>query len=345
MARPSLVIVSPALADANNGNWQTARRWQRLLSADYAVRIATDWPGDSPEAKAAAVKDVAMLALHARRSAWAVRNWAREREALGLGVVLTGTDLYHDNFRDRDAKRSLALARRLVVLQEQGPASVPQPFRPKTRVIFQSTPAREPGTKARRWLRVVCVGHLRSVKSPQTVMQVARLLQDHTDIRIDHIGEALAPEWAEAARATEAAAPHYRWLGPVTHGQALRAIRRAHVLLNTSAMEGGAHTVMEAIRSGTPVLASRVPGNVGLLGADYAGYFPHDNAQALADLLLRARQEQAAPEGLLARLAGQCALRAPLFEPEAERAALLRLMAELTEPLPEPPPGATPGAA
>ncbi|HAV75652.1 MAG TPA: TIGR04348 family glycosyltransferase, partial [Limnobacter sp.] len=32
MIKPSVVIVSPALADSNNGNWQTARRWQLFLS-------------------------------------------------------------------------------------------------------------------------------------------------------------------------------------------------------------------------------------------------------------------------------------------------------------------------
>ncbi len=101
-------------------------------------------------------------------------------------------------------------------------------------------------------------------------------------------------------------------------------------------MEGGAHVIMEAIRCGTPVLASRVPGNVGMLGPDYEGYFPHDDPLALADLILRCRREQADPQGLPARLAAQCALRAPLFEPEAERAALLRLLGELTAPLPVP---------
>ena len=38
MHRLKIVIVSPALADANNGNWQTARRWKNLL-APHAVRI------------------------------------------------------------------------------------------------------------------------------------------------------------------------------------------------------------------------------------------------------------------------------------------------------------------
>ena len=44
MSTPArIVIVSPALADANNGNWQTARRWQELL-APHDVRIVKNWP-------------------------------------------------------------------------------------------------------------------------------------------------------------------------------------------------------------------------------------------------------------------------------------------------------------
>jgi glycosyltransferase involved in cell wall biosynthesis len=86
---------------------------------------------------------------------------------------------------------------------------------------------------------------------------------------------------------------------------------------------------MEAIQCGTPVLASRVPGNVGMLGPQYGGFFPHDDGQALAGFLHRCRIDQADPDGLLARLAGQCALRASLFAPETERAALHQLIEEL----------------
>jgi glycosyltransferase involved in cell wall biosynthesis len=109
------------------------------------------------------------------------------------------------------------------------------------------------------------------------------------------------------------------------------------VLVHTSAAEGGAHVIMEAVRSGTPVLASRIPGNVGMLGADYQGYFEHGEATALAALLLRCREGQALPANdpappLLERLRAQCSLRAPLFAPEAERAALLQLLQELQDP-------------
>jgi glycosyltransferase involved in cell wall biosynthesis len=103
-------------------------------------------------------------------------------------------------------------------------------------------------------------------------------------------------------------------------------MQRAHVLVHASRMEGGAHVVMEAVCSGTPVLASRIAGNVGMLGADYGGYFNPGDAAGLSTLLRQARASQGQPDGLLARLAAQCAARAPLFAPQAERQALLELM-------------------
>jgi glycosyltransferase involved in cell wall biosynthesis len=84
---------------------------------------------------------------------------------------------------------------------------------------------------------------------------------------------------------------------------------------------------MEAVACGTPVLASHIDGNIGMLGADYAGYFPWGDAAALAALVRRCRPADTDP--LLATLQRQCAKRAPLFAPEAERAALHTLVREL----------------
>jgi hypothetical protein len=69
-------------------------------------------------------------------------------------------------------------------------------------------------------------------------------------------------------------------------------------------------------------------GNVGLLGADYAGYFPVGDARALATLIERARDDVA----MLPTLARQIAARAPLFAPEAEAAALHRIVGALLAP-------------
>jgi putative glycosyltransferase (TIGR04348 family) len=329
--RPSVVIVSPALAAANNGNWQTARRWKTLLAPHYRVRITNAWP-DEP-----AAGDDLMLALHARRSAGAIEAWARARGSRGLAVVLTGTDLYGDILTDAKAQRSLQLAQRLVVLQELGVDALPDTVRSKAQVIFQSTPARQPLEKTLRRLVAVMVGHLRDVKSPQTLFEAARLLKHRGDLQIRHIGEASDARWAAWAEATARECPNYRWLGGMPHAMTRRAIQRAHVLVHASALEGGAHVIMEAVRSGTPVLASRVPGNVGMLGADYEGYFEHGDAARLAAQLARCQDDQRQfPDDpgrtWLARLRAQCERRAPLFAPEAEQAALFRLLQELQDP-------------
>ncbi|MDP1743137.1 MAG: selenoneine biosynthesis selenosugar synthase SenB [Polaromonas sp.] len=329
--RTRVVIVSPALADANNGNWQTARRWQQML-APHAVRIVREWPD-----AAASAQDQVLLALHARRSAASIAAWSAAHGPAGLGVVLTGTDLYRDIHNNDAARQSLALAQRLVVLQDLGPEALPAPLRPKVRVIFQSTTARQTLVKSPRFLRALMVGHLRDEKSPQTLFEAARLLAGEPTLLIDHIGEGLDPELGEQARATAAACPNYRWLGGQVHEATRRRIQRAHVLVHTSRMEGGAHVIMEAVRSGTPVVASRIAGNVGMLGKDYAGYFEWGDAAALAALLQRCH-DSPGPQGLLARLGAQCARRAPLFDPAAERSALLQLVQELLPASADTPP-------
>ena len=323
-----IVIVSPALADANNGNWQTARRWQILLQSPQVnalaetrlrVRIVTQWP-DGPLAD----HDDGMLALHARRSAPSIAQWA-QRHGKALAVVLTGTDLYRDIQTDAQAQASLQLAQRLVLLQELGTEALPPALRARATVIFQSTPARVPRTKPKRFLKALMVGHLREEKSPDTVFAAARLLCAADAIHIDHIGAPLDAALATQAELSAQDCPHYRWLGGLPHEATRRHMQHAHLLVHASRMEGGAHVVMEAVRCGTPVLASRIAGNIGMLGADYAGYFDWGRADQLAALLRRCRADAA----FYAHLQAQCAARAPLFATEAERAALRGLVDDL----------------
>ena len=96
-------------------------------------------------------------------------------------------------------------------------------------------------------------------------------------------------------------------------------------------MEGGANVVSEAAVAGLPVIASRIPGNVGLLGRGYPGYFPVGDEQALARLLRRAEENP----GFLVRLERALATRARLFRPASERAmlkaALARAVAKVRE--------------
>jgi putative glycosyltransferase (TIGR04348 family) len=325
MKKPSLCIVTPALADANNGNWQTARRWAHLLRGHYAVRLVKAWPDSNTTDDGTDI----LLALHARRSAASVAAWAQAHPGKPLVLALTGTDLYRDIQSDASAQRSLALAQRLIVLQEQGPLALPESLRAKCRVVFQSSTRRQTLVKTMGLLRAVVVGHLRDEKWPQTVFEAARLIGPDEGIFIDHIGVALDPALGAEARATQRDCPHYRWLGGLPHAATRSRIQRAHVLVHPSRMEGGAHVIMEAVLSGTPVLASRMDGNVGMLGAGYGGYFPPGDAAALAALLRDCRRDIAQGSGKLAALQAQCEARAPLFEPAAEKAALLAVLNEL----------------
>lgn len=327
--RPRVLIVTPATASANNGNWQTAQRWAAFLKGGFDVDVAQHWD-QRP-------RDV-MLALHARRSAADAAAWAASkgitRAAPGLGLVLTGTDLYRDIQIDTMAQQSLELAQSLTVLQEKGVDHLPPQHRKKTRVIYQSTPTRRLLTKTSRHLRVLMVGHLRDEKSPQTLFEAARLLSPDSGILIDHIGAPLDESLGAQARLTAESCLHYRWLGGLGHEATRRHIQRAHLLVHASTMEGGAHVIMEAVCSGTPVLASNVDGNVGMLGGLYSGYFGVGNAQSLVALLRKIREEQTGgpdKDGhpLMAHLTTQCAQRAPLFAPQAEKQALINWVNDL----------------
>ena len=319
MSKPSICIISPALAAANNGNWQTAKRWQHMLSSDYHVEIMLQWDGKPYDA---------MLALHARRSADSIAQWSAKFPDKLIVLALTGTDLYRDIAVDPLAQQSLKLAHRLVVLQDMGPKSLPAEFQSKCQVIFQSTPRRQPVLKTTQKLRALMVGHLRSEKSPETYFAAARSLAHRSDIVLDHIGAPLDAELGKQARQLALEVPTYRYLGEQTHAATRARIARAHVLVHPSRMEGGAHVVMEAVMSGTPVLASRIDGNVGMLGADYAGYFDCGDADQLAKALIACRDGQNLPSSKLAQLTRQCSFREKLFEPLAEQVALLQIVSQ-----------------
>jgi putative glycosyltransferase (TIGR04348 family) len=248
-------------------------------------------------------------------------------------LALTGTDLYRDIDTDETAQQSLELAQHLIVLQEKGLEKLGEALQAKTSVIFQSTTSRKTLVKPKRRLKVVMVGHLRDEKMPQTLMEAAVLLRGYPDIYIDHIGGPLDPELAQAAEETMQACPNYRWLGNQPHGATRTRIQRAHVLVHASKMEGGAHVIMEAVCSGTPVVASYIDGNIGMLGAGYAGYFPVGNSHALANLLTQLQEDIVNPKplapgksSLYTKLKNQCAERAKLFAPENEQNELIRLV-------------------
>ena len=318
-SKKHVLIVSPAAASANNGNWQTASRWARFLRPHYRVAIT-----DAGTAMGAA-PDL-MIALHARRSAKAIAAHARAYPQRPRVLVLTGTDLYRDIHDDAEARASLEHASVLVVLQPAGLALLPPALRDRARVIYQSAPALTPHRPApgRRHADIAMIGHLRAEKDPQTFMRAAALVANPA-ARLLHIGGALDAALGAQADATQRENPRYQWLGNMAHAATRQRLKRCHAMAITSLMEGGANVIIEAVTSGVPVLASDINGNRGMLGDDYAGYFAPGDAAALARLIDRSIGD-ADFDALLRR---QCAARAALFTPAAEQAALLNLVDNL----------------
>ncbi len=315
IARPPVIrIVTPALADANNGNWRTAQRWQRMYAPEFKTIVQGDWQHEECDA---------LIALHARRSAAAMLRFREAFPTKPLILTLTGTDLYRDLETSEDARQCLRLADSLIVLQEDAIRFVPPEHRRKTHVIFQSAAPLKPATKTRDRLNAVIVGHLRPEKDPETVFRAIERLHAETDIHFLHIGAPL--DDALAARAASLESKNYHWAGALAHGLTRAALKRAHVLVHASVMEGGANVIVEAITAGTPVLASKMSGNVGMLGQQYAGYFPVGDDAALAELLKRCVHDA----NFLSRLNIACQARAKLFLPATERASLHAVINQL----------------
>ena len=152
-------------------------------------------------------------------------------------------------------------------------------------------------------------------------------MPEKSRIRITQIGGARETALAAEARRWMKREPRYCWLGELSRASALTTLARGRVMLISSVMEGGANVVSEALMARVPVIASRISGNVGMLGKDYGGYYPAGNAKALARLLRRLETD---PD-LLPMLRRQCAVRRKLISRSGERLALRRLLRECTE--------------
>ena len=309
-----IAIVVPASAVPRSGNQHTAARWAGFLrELGHRVRVVTEWRGGN---------DDLLLALHARKSFTSIRRFSDLRPAAPVVVALTGTDLYHDIGKYPEARQSLGLATRLVVLQEEGLRELSPFLRGKTRVVYQSSDVARRHAPERSPFRVAVIGHLRGEKDPFRAVMALRRIARGTPVEVLQIGAALDAEMRTRARGWMKLESRYRWLGSVSHGAAMRWLASSHLLVVSSVMEGGANVICEAARIGVPVLASRVPGNVGMLGRDYPGYFPLFDDRALARLIERCRTDAA----FYRKLKGAILRRRSQFAPDAEKSALRRLL-------------------
>ena len=314
-----IALITPCGRAARNGNWHTAARWARFLrEAGHTVRVAQAWDGRPADL---------MLALHARRSYASVRAFAERHPSRPLLLALTGTDLYRDIHEDEGARQALEWAHRLIVLQARGTDALPAHLAARTRVIYQSAPDIARQAPPPDTFEVLVIGHLRAEKDPFRVALATAYLPEHSQTRVTHLGGALSEDMAETAELAQAKLSRWHWAGDVSHQTVLKRLSRAHLMIISSVMEGGANVICEALAADVPVLASHVPGNVGMLGEDYPGYFPVGDERRLAGLLSMAEND---PD-FHAELVSHARQRRALMRPEQEASRLRQAVAEFEQ--------------
>jgi putative glycosyltransferase (TIGR04348 family) len=319
-------LVTPAAPGSYHGNRVTAERWAAILTElGHRVEVVLSYAGQPADL---------LVALHARKSAGSVRRFRAEQPERPVVLALTGTDLYPDLATSGVQGPVLEMADRFVVLQPLAVDQLPAHLRDRAHVIYQSVtvpptvrhgppPAPPPGSAT---FDVVVLAHLRPVKDPLLAAAAARLLPDDSPVAIRHAGAVIDRDLADEAERESHANPRYEWLGDMPWPAALRLLAASRLLVLTSRHEGGANAVSEALALGVPVLGTRIPGTLGLLGASYPGYFPVGDAAALAGLLVRAERDDG---GLYTELRRRCTALRPLTDPARERDAWRRLLADL----------------
>ena len=312
-------LITPAPEGSRTGNRTTALRWARLFEdLGHQVDLTADYEGDDADI---------MVALHASRSADAIFRFRQRHPDRPLVVALAGTDIYSGFDEHSEVMlRSLDCATALIGLHDLVASALPAPHRDKVTVIYQSAQAPEaPAPRSADRFEVLVVGYLRDVKDPLRTARAARLLPATSRIDVVHLGGAHTLDWARRAEIESVENPRYNWRGEVS-GVAVRTwLSRARLMVLSSVSEGGANVISEAVAAGTPVLASRIDGSVGLLGHDYPGYFPTGDTQALADLLTRAEIDGT----FLSQLENHSAGRSHLFLPAHERGLWQLLLTKL----------------
>ncbi len=309
--------MTPAPAGSLHGNRITALRWRGFLEElGYSVDVTESWSGGDTGL---------LIALHAYRSHQSIVAFKKQYSGRPIVLILTGTDIYRDIANHSEVLQSMEIANQLVVLQAAAIHSVPTHLQYKVQVIYQSVEMDIRDSASKEDFLVSVIGHLRDEKDPFCIVRSLPLLPADSKITVKHLGQAMNAQMKDQAENFNATIDRYQWLGEVSHADALKMLSNSRLMVISSRMEGGAHVVSEAIALGIPVIASDIPGNRGLLGEDYPGYYPVGDENALATVLYRAEKMPS----FFASLQKHIDLRRELITPAREKQSIHDLVSSL----------------
>ncbi len=311
-----IAIATPAPPGTTRGNRRTALRYAAIFRAlGHTVRIVETWTSGEHDL---------LVALHAGKGHASMRAFRRAHPSRPIVLVLTGTDVYGG--LDVKARASLRAATCIVTLQTEALRELDRASRAKATSILQAADEVTRKAKGKRAsFRVVSLGHLRAVKDPFVLADACALLPSTSKVMAIHAGEALDDEHRREARRRSARGSRWKWTGPCRHACAQKLLASADLFVQTSIAEGGSLALSEAIVTGVPVLVTRIPGSIGMLGARHPGFFAVGDSRGLARLLARVEKDSS----FRARLERESRRLAPRFAPEREQAAWRRLLAGL----------------
>jgi putative glycosyltransferase (TIGR04348 family) len=292
-------------------------RWQGFLKKfGHQVQISNRWSGKNTNV---------LIALHAYRSHSSIAQFRKLHPNRPIILIITGTDVYRDMASHPEVLKSMEISDAIVVLQSAALTMIPKHLQTKTHVIYQSTKSVKRKALLKKSFLISVIGHLRPEKDPFCTAESLKYLRPESKIQVLHFGKAMSLDMKSLAKAYSKELKNYQWLDELSHPETLQQLSRSHLMVISSLMEGGAHVVTEAIAIGVPVIASDIPGNRGLLGDDYPGYYPAGDAKALALALQKAEFEPSFYKSLEAHIKK----RVRYAQPSAEK----RSIKSLTESL------------
>lgn len=309
-------VASPYPLSELKGNSVTTDRIVAMLNeGGVDARGSHGYDGDPADV---------LIALHAVKGAPAVFDFREKAPQGKVIVLLTGTDIYQGlpegSEIGHDALRS---ADRIVVPQEAAILRLPEEVRDKTVVIRSSLdPIAIKAGPLKSPFVISVVGHPRPVKRSFLTIETVARHPEWRDLEVWQIGQALDEESRKTAAAWVRNDHRYRWFGGLPRQESLARCAESSLMINSSILEGGAHAVLEAMTMGVPVLASRIEGNVGLLGDDYPGYFEEGKLDEALQAIVDKRVD-------LEDWASLASERMDRFSRESESTSWLDLLAEL----------------
>ena len=272
-----------------------------LQSLGHRATIASDYTRNTD----------LLIAIHATHSRDQFLSFFDRFPNRPTCLVLSGTDIYATgNKKPPTILPQLKAATKVIVFQKYAALKVPKSLRSKVSVLYHAAiPVKRRPKPLTSCFEIVVSGHLRDEKDPMRAAMAVRKLPGNSKVRVTHLGKILDSKYTSLVRREMETNKRYHWLGDQPLWRARQIVARSRLLVHTSILEGGANVIAEALVDRVPIIASKIHGNVGLLGDSYPGYFPVRNTNMLQKLIARAESDTGFYKGLVLG----CKKRAPIF--------------------------------